>query len=107
MIRVTYSSAAEEDLATSAAFIQRDSVNAAVRLLDSFDKTVKQLQHSPLLGSQCRFANPHFEGMRLWPVVGFRNYLIYYVLRHDVLEIVRILHSSRDVGLIFGESEQS
>jgi len=49
--------------------------------------------------------NPEFTGVRMWRVKGFRRYLIFYRPIEDGIEIVRVIHSSRDIAALFGEDE--
>jgi hypothetical protein len=50
-----------------------------------------------------RFWPRYFEqlgGLRTWPVKGFDEFPIYYLVRPELLTIVRILHRKRDTGAI-------
>jgi len=33
----------------------------------------------------------------MWPVPGFRNYLIFYRIAADDIQILRVLHAARDL----------
>jgi plasmid stabilization system protein ParE len=39
----------------------------------------------------------------MMPVQGFPRYLIFYRSAEEGVEIVRVLHSSRDIGSLFEE----
>ena len=43
--------------------------------------------------------------MRMRPVRGFEKYLNFYMPRADGIEIVRILHSARDIESLFQGTE--
>ncbi|MGE0226480.1 MAG: hypothetical protein AB7F35_04210 [Acetobacteraceae bacterium] len=49
--------------------------------------------------------HPRPEGLRTWPVNGFREFQIYYLSRPDSMTILRILHGKRDVGAILDAQE--
>jgi len=59
----------------------------------------------PLMGSAREYRNSEFSGIRMWRVKGFRQYLIFYRPIQDGIEIVRVIHSSRDIAALFGEDE--
>ena len=59
----------------------------------------------PLMGSAREYRNPEFTGVRMWRVKGFRRYLIFYYPIENGVEIVRLIHSSRDIAALFGEDE--
>jgi plasmid stabilization system protein ParE len=61
-------SVAEQDVAAHPAYIQRASLEAALRFLDAVDAAFSRLGENPELGGTCRFTKPHYAGMRVWPV---------------------------------------
>jgi len=68
-------------------------------------RTIEELRRHPLVGSRCGLSNPQFEELRSWPVTGFEATRIYYLVDHDILRIIRILHGKRDVqGILQRES---
>ena len=41
------------------------------------------------------------DGLRRWPVKGFDEYWVYYLVRPEALTVIRVLHSKRDIdGLL-------
>ena len=40
------------------------------------------------------------KALRSWPVAGFEAIRIYFLLENDRMEVIRILHSKRDVRSI-------
>ena len=73
------------------------------RFYQAVKRTIQQLLRSPALGERCRFRNPATKGMRIWQVDGFSNYLIFYRLNGEQLEILRILHGARNYETMFNE----
>jgi hypothetical protein len=41
--------------------------------------------------------------LREWPVKGFAEFLIFYLLQGDTIRVIRVLHGSRDVNRIRGK----
>lgn len=54
-------------------------------------------------GRQSDFVLGRLTGIRSLPVPGFRNYLIFYRIQGDQLEIIRVLHGARDLELALEE----
>jgi plasmid stabilization system protein ParE len=42
-------------------------------------------------------------GVRLWPVLRYRNYLILYRIESDFIRVLRILHAAQDWTRFFGK----
>ncbi len=57
---------------------------------------------TPKAGAPRLVANSALAGLRTWPVKGFGEFRIYYMLRGDVFMVVRILHGRRDIDAILG-----
>ena len=58
-----------------------------------------------LMGSAREYINAKYSGIRMWRVKGFRKYLIFYKPIEDGVDIIRVIHSSRDIAALFGEAE--
>ncbi len=60
----------------------------------------------PEIGSAYNFANSELQGLRMLPLRNFKKYLIFYRLNgeEDITEIVRVVHSARDLPTLFGAS---
>jgi len=97
MTQVIQSQQAKRDLLSIWAYIAEDNLNAADRLLDNIDDTCKLLGENPQLGQ----ARPDISAkMRYFPV---KNYLILYQEQPLGIEIIRVLHGSRDLQDIFSD----
>ena len=60
-----------------------------------------QLAALPSLGQAVPFSSALVQGMRVWRVEGFERYLIFYRPTGSGIEVVRVLHTSRDFPTIF------
>ena len=92
---VLVSNAASDDLIAAWSFIAGDNIDAADQFLDRVASIGRKLAQWPGLGK----ARPELRrDLRSFPA---DNYLVYYRVRTDVIEIVRVLHGRRDVDAIF------
>jgi toxin ParE1/3/4 len=88
---------AKRDLLNHYVFIGRDSPSAADRLLVNAQRTFALLAEMPGAGRAWRSREPRLRNVRVFPVVGFRNYLVFYRAEERTLTIVRVLHGARDL----------
>jgi plasmid stabilization system protein ParE len=90
---------AERDLSDIVDFISRHSHTNALKVFDKIHVTARKLVDSPGIGHRRDdLAN---EILRVWSVYSF---LIIYRPQTKPLEIIRILHGARDIGLILGSN---
>ena len=100
-LRIFKKPRAQSDLEDIAEFIAEDSPNAAERFLLAAQQAFDALAEMPGLGRERReFLNPKLEGLRSRLIPGFENYMIFYQVGADRIEIIRILHGARDLGSI-------
>ena len=59
----------------------------------------------PEAGPPRHTSNPRLTGLRSWHVKGFDEFRIYYLAHPELMTVVRILHSKRDVGSILTGQE--
>ena len=99
--RVTQRPQATNDLLEHAFYIADTSLDASDRFLRAAEEAFQHLAEMPGMGSSRDFGNPALAGLRMWPVPGFRKHLIFYFPRRDGIEVVRVLHASRDLANLF------
>jgi toxin ParE1/3/4 len=97
---------AEADLAEQAGFIAGDSIDAALRFLEAAEAAFARLASFPEIGRRRKFHHPDLAGVRSWPVPGFEKHLIFYRPAERGVEILRVLHSARDLDRILGAEER-
>jgi len=51
----------------------------------------------PETGTPRISSNPILSGLRSWPVKGFEDIRIYYLIQDEEIRIVRVLHGRRDI----------
>lgn len=96
--------AVEQDVDGQAAFLSREaSLETALRFYDAVASTFAELAQMPHLGEQRASPDVRFANIRVWRVNGFPNHLIFYRPTGDGIEVVRVLHSARDVNTILAK----
>ena len=100
--RILKRASAERDIEESFVYIGEDNVEAALAFLEAVEETLRILSKNPFIGSTREFDDPRTKGLRMWPIHGFDNYEIFYIVEEEV-EIIRVLHSARDLPRIFGK----
>jgi toxin ParE1/3/4 len=91
---------ASQDLDDCFAYISQDNHEIALQFFDSTRLTIAQIARMPGVGGVFATNNPRLEGLRKWAVKDFRKYLIFYIDRDEVVEVVRILYATRDITSI-------
>jgi toxin ParE1/3/4 len=93
---------ASEDLADSSAYlIQNASIDVATRLVRSTFSTSALIATMPGIGLNCRFKRPELRKVRRLPVTNFARWLIFYRHTSEGIEVLRVIHSSRDWRRLF------
>jgi len=92
--------AAEADVEDAALYIVRDNLDAALRFYDAVDKTYRQIRDHPTRWPRYELDHPKLTTLRKCSVTGFRNYLVFYLTHDNAVDVIRVLHGSRDVPAI-------
>jgi len=103
--RIEVSPRADRDLNEQFIYIAGDSLEAAMRFLEAARSTFEQLATMPELGGAHEFDHPKLVGIRVWQVRKFERYLVFYRPIESGIEVVRVLHGSRDIAGVFEEEE--
>jgi len=90
--RVEYLPVAEKDLIEAFEYIQNDNPGAALKLLDQIDEEISKLEDFPYMGQVPKDNRLKMLNYRML-IIG--NYLVFYVVIDDVVEIRRIIHGRR------------
>lgn len=86
-------------------YIHGDKPRAALRFLTAVDKLAKRLAANPELGATFESEERAFEGLRVFSVPRYRNYLVFYRVTETEIDIIRVLHGARDLPNILGNDE--
>lgn len=88
---------ADTEIDALADYIASDSPGAAMRFLDAVQKSLDLIGEQPGIGSR-RYAHlPMLEGLRMWAVSDFEKHLIFYIERPNYIDVLRVLHGSREI----------
>jgi toxin ParE1/3/4 len=86
---------ARDDLDTIWEYIAETNPSAATRILQKLMDKCRVLGENPFLGRQ---RDELATGLRSFPV---QNYVIFYRVSADNVEIIRILNAARDIDTLF------
>ena len=95
---------ADADIDEIAQFIANDNLDAGRRFYDAIAHDLSTLAANPRMGAKREARNPRLNGLRSWPVSGFRNYLVFYIASDEGVDVLRVLHGARDLGLLVERS---
>lgn len=91
---------AERDLDEHAFHISKDNLDAALRLYDAAEETYRMLSEQPKMGEPYPSQNILLSNIRFFPIKGFKKYLVFYRPKGKEIEIIRVLHGSRNIKKI-------
>jgi toxin ParE1/3/4 len=97
MQRVTRRPLAALDILDIWDHIAEDSIEQADRWVERLDEKFKLIATQPLMG---RARDELAANLRSFP---FGRYVIFYEPIGDGIDVVRVLHSARDIDAVFGE----
>lgn len=92
---VRISAAAAEDLKDIWEYVSQHDENAASKLIKEINSKFVLLHDNPFVG---REQNVFLVGLRSFVV---KSYFIFYVPSDNGIDVLRILHNSRDIESIF------
>ncbi len=95
--RLVQRRAAEEDVAEQLAYIASDRPAVAHRYAIALEHAFDRIRAMPEVGVLRSFRARGLREVRIWPVPGFRRFLIFYRVTPSVVEVIRVLHSARDI----------
>jgi toxin ParE1/3/4 len=99
--------AAAHDLEECARHIRKGSPRSATRFLRAAKATGRTLLRFPEMGGSFLSARPELSGLRVFPVKGFPNHLLFYRPKYHGIELIRVLHGARDIPTILEQPPES
>lgn len=95
---------ADRDLAEHFVYIGRNNESAALRFLEAAAVAFEKIADMPGIGSLLESHDPRLHNIRHTAVSRkFRNYLIFYRVGQDFVEILAIVHGMRDLPNLLPE----
>ncbi len=104
-LRVLRERLAQQDIEAHADYIARERPQSALAFVDAVERDLARLAEMPGLGSPRAFQQTQLAGIRMLAVTGFRNYLIFYRVVDDVLQVLRVLHAAQDYTRFFHDDD--
>jgi toxin ParE1/3/4 len=93
--------AAERDILRQIEWYAEKGVPAiGLRFSDAVAESLKAVIAMPLSGAPKPTSNSRLAGLRTWPVKGFDEFRIYYLVQPELLTVVRVLHDKRDTDAL-------
>ncbi len=99
--RYRLSAQARADIEALAGYIAKDSVAVAKRFILATKTTCGRLADVPQSGARRTFNRSALANMRMMRIDGFDACLIFYVPSDKSVDIIRVVHSTRDLPTLF------
>ncbi|WP_231685742.1 type II toxin-antitoxin system RelE/ParE family toxin [Phosphitispora fastidiosa] len=96
--QVRYLPSAEKDFMEIIEYIRADNPTAAMNFIDQIDETISQLELFPMMGQIPKERRLQSQNYRML-IIG--NYLVFYSIKGNIVEIRRILHGKRRYFFLF------
>ena len=105
MARVLKRAAARRDLiAQWVWYAENAGIEVADRFLDAAERTLDLAAKQADSGALCHFGRIELQGMRRVPVAdGFERILLFYFPLQDGVDLIRVVHGSRDLQRLLAE----
>ena len=104
-VRILRRIKAAVDAEEIADYFATDSLEAAIRFLETTETTIQFLAESPSIGTPFKIDHPDLSNLRTIRVQGFPNHVIFYVEHPNAIEVVRIMHGARDLDTELGSMD--
>lgn len=95
--KLRYLTVAQDDLISIFDYIAKDIPERALTFIGKLDKKIDMLERQPLLGRVPRHQKLKQYGYR---VLIIESYLVFYVVRNEVVEVHRVIHGSRNLDYL-------
>jgi toxin ParE1/3/4 len=92
---------ADLDVMECFTYLAQRNAAAAKRFLDAIEQLLPTIASRPNDGHRYLHAKRETEDWRYVRVPGFKKYLAFYRITDAAVEVVRIVHGSRDLETIF------
>jgi toxin ParE1/3/4 len=96
--QINLTEAAEQDLTEIADYIAGENPSVALKVIVRIEKNIVKLENFPLIGVVPRIRRLARKGYRILIV---DDYLIFYIINNEIIEIRRILSGKRDYQFLF------
>lgn len=91
------------DLLEAVAYLAERNEASARRFRMEAEATFRRLAGMPGLGARYDSNRPDLADIRYLPISRFRNWIVFYRPTSEGIEVVRVLHGTRDLGAALSE----
>lgn len=106
MKRAVRSARASADVVSALDFYLAEAPHAAQGFIAALEKAVGQIERQPGIGSP-RYAHElDIPGLRHWSLSRY-PYALFYLEQDDRLDVIRLVHMSRDIPASLQESDDT
>lgn len=88
---------ADRDLDDHAMHIASDNLDAGLRFYDAARVTFDSIADAPMAGRIFEIGRSNLGEIRKRNIRKFANFLVFYRVHDDHVEIIRVLHGARDL----------
>jgi toxin ParE1/3/4 len=92
---------AQQDIETIVDYLKQENPQSAQNFIQYLQESLDTLSLFPKLGHLRDYQHPTLKQIRMLPIKRFSNYLIFYQPNETTLQVVRVLHASRDIAQLF------
>jgi toxin ParE1/3/4 len=85
-------------------FLEKAGPAIALRFIDNAECAFDQIVAMPSIGALLGLDELPYEDIRRWHIDGFSHLMILYREMADGIEIVRVLHTARDIPAVLRDS---
>ena len=103
---VVFRDAALRDLEEQFGWLAARSAGAAEKFARVMESAAGRLRAHPRIGHPVPVRAPSLRGLRTWPVPGFPEILIVYLVDADAVRVLRVLHGARDLPGIMEQASE-
>ena len=105
--RLIVKNRATQDLRQQANYILvNGNARTAEQFLELAEATFAQLATIPGMGKVVRLVSSRMGEIRQWRIKDFQDYLIFYRIQDDRVEVLRVLHGARDLEDILSNLDE-
>ena len=90
-----------DDLPQIYAYIAHHDQAAAERVLDAVDATFREIAAQPGIGVDYPPRTVRLRDVRMIPVSGFSDYLVFYRAAEDAVRVLYVVHGARHLPRLF------
>jgi toxin ParE1/3/4 len=102
-LRIRRTRQVREDLIDIYRYLHRRTPRGADRVFNAIEQTIRALPDTPGIGTQWNATDPRLEGMRVVPAKRYRNYLIFFRVVPDGIEVFRVVQGAQEMDRIVDE----